>query len=260
MRWLMRAMRLPITAAAILAGQVLHAAHRPDMPGLPDQDPSGVFGHAGNRHVRILMLGDSSITGPGVEPLDAMWPRVIAHRLSDRYRIELVSVASGGSKSRDVLATQLPQALRIQADLAILSVGANDALRATPLARFEHEIRQILNGLVSHVHAVGVSGVGDLGTVPRLPTLARGIGRVRGRSFDRAVARAAAEFPNVIKSVTWGSHWRLFEDGDPDEVFAADRFHASAAGHTVFADAFTPTFETILGLLPDEDVMRRTAS
>jgi lysophospholipase L1-like esterase len=247
-----RAMRTPITGAAILAGQVLHAAHRPDMPGLPDQDPSGVFGDPGAPHLRIVMLGDSSITGPGVEPLDAMWTRVLAQRLSDRYCVELVSFAAGGSKARDVIVGQLPAALATRADLAIVSVGANDALRATPLVRYEAELRHIVRRLTDHVFGVGVSGIGDLGNLPRLPTLAKGIGKIRGRSFDRAVARVAAEFPNVVKNETWGPQWQLFADGDPDVVFAADLFHADAPGQQLFADAFMPVIETILALVPPD--------
>lgn len=259
MHWLMRVAQVPITGAAILTGQVLHAAHRPDMPGLPDQDPSGSFGDPRNPHVRIVMVGDSSITGPGVEPIDAIWSRVVARRLSPRYHIELVSFASGGSKSRDVLEQQLPLAEAAEADLAIVSVGANDALRATPLDRYESEMREVLGRLAAVTGGVGVSGIGDLGTVPRLPTLARGIGRIRGRSFDRAIARAAAEYPNVVKTVTWGPQWRIFEDGEREVVFAPDQFHAAAAGHRVFADAFTPVIDTLLGMLPRaaEEMPRR---
>ena len=259
MHWMLRSVRVPLTGAAILAGQVLHAAHRPDMPGLADQDPSGVFGPDGAPLTRIAMVGDSSITGPGVEPCDAIWSRVLAQRLAVARRIELISFASGGSKSRDVLDEQLPQALATRADLAIVSVGANDALRATPLAQFEADMGAILEALATTTAAVGVSGIGDLGTVPRLPTLARGIGRIRGRSFDRAIARAAARHPNVIKTVTWGPQWRLFEDGDPDHVFAPDRFHASAAGHAVFADAFMPVAETMLEYLARSPARREHA-
>lgn len=257
MRWVLRAARMPLTGAAILAGQVLHAAHRPDMPGLPDQDPSGVVGDPGAPLLRVVMLGDSSITGPGVVPVDAIWPRALAGRLGHRYRFELISLASGGSKARDVITNQLPDALTTSPDLAFVSVGANDALRGTPLRQFEAEMREILGQLAAVTCGVGVSGIGDLGTLPRLPTLARGIGRIRGRSFDRAIARAAAVYPTVVKTMTWGPQWRLFETGDPDELFAADRFHAAARGHALFADAFIPVVETLLEWVPPNTAERR---
>ncbi len=249
MLWLWRTLKAPMTGIGILVGQVLHAAHRPDMPGLDNQDPSGVFGSPDRPHLRIALLGDSSITAPGVYPLDACWPRRMARRLATRYRVELLSFAAGGAKSRDVIAEQLEPAVASGADIALVSVGANDALRATPLRRYEAEMSEILGTLATTIPAVGVSGIGDLGTLPRLPTLAQGIGRVRGRSFDRAVARIAARHPNVVKSATWGGQWAFFEDGDPNEVFATDRFHASARGHEVFADAVEPVIETLLAMM-----------
>ena len=243
---LLRILRAPAAAAGVLAGQVVHAAHRPDMPGLENQDPSGTFGDPDAPLVTIALLGDSSITAPGVEPLDAAWPRRMAARLGDRYRTRLVSVARGGSKARDVLAEQLAPALAARPDLALVSVGANDALRGTPVARFEAEMTEILGRLAAATSGVGVSGIGDLGTLPRLPTLAKGIGRVRGRSLDRAILRAASRFPNVVKGQAWGPQWRLFEEGDPAIVFAPDRFHASAVGHATFAAAVEPVIDELL--------------
>lgn len=251
----LRILRVSASAAAVLAGQVMHAAHRPDMPGLENQDPSGTIGKPDAPLVTIALLGDSSITAPGVEPLDAAWPRRMAARLGDRYRIRLVSVAHGGSKARDVLVEQVPPALAAHPDLALVSVGANDALRGTPVARFEAEMTEILGRLAAATYGVGVSGIGDLGTVPRLPTLARGIGRVRGRSLDRATLRAASRFPNVVKGQAWGPAWRIFEEGDPAIVFAPDRFHASAVGHATFAAAVEPVIDELLRRL---DVERHT--
>jgi lysophospholipase L1-like esterase len=244
--WLSRALKAPLTGVGILVGQVLYAAHRPDMPGLENQDPSGVFGGDDAPQLRIVVLGDSSVTAPGVHPLDAAWPRRMAHSLADRYRIEMVSVAVGGAKARDVLADQLPRALESGADIALISAGANDALRATPALRFEKEIDEILAQLSAVVEGIGISGLGDLGTLRRLPTLARGVARVRGRSFDDAILRAASRHPSVVKASAWGPQWRFFEDGDPDIVFAEDQFHASAHGHAVFAAAFAPVMAELL--------------
>lgn len=249
---LLRILRTPVAIAAVLAAQVMHAAHRPDMPGLENQDPSGTFGNRDGPLVTIALLGDSSITAPGVEPLDAAWPRRMAARLGDRYQIRLVSVAHGGSKARDVLAGQVGAALAAHPDLALVSVGANDALRGTPVTRFEAEMTEILGRLSAATSGVGIAGIGDLGTVPRLPTLARGIGRVRGRSLDRATLRAASRFPNVVKGQAWGPAWRIFEDGDPAVVFAPDRFHASAVGHATFAAAVEPVIDELLRRLEAE--------
>lgn len=248
----LRPLSRPAACVAILAGQILHAAHRPDMPGLENQDPSGVFGDPHAPFVRIALLGDSSITAPGVEPLDAAWPRRMATRIGDRHCVELVSVARGGAKARDVLADQVGAAIEAAPDLALVSVGANDALRGTSVARFEREMVAILGTLSAATKGVGVAGIGDLSTVPRLPTLGQGVGKVRGRSLDRATLRAASRFPNVVKGQAWGPSWRFFDEGDPALVFAADRFHASAVGHATFAFAVEPVIDELLRRLASE--------
>ncbi len=232
----LRFLRTPLLAFAFLVVQVYRAGHRKDLPSFQNQDPSCAFGDPDDPHLRIAVLGDSSVTAPGVEPLDAAWPRRIASHLSDRVYVDVISVAVGGSKTRDVLAGQVPAAIATQPDIAFVSVGANDALRATSLPRFESEYRQILAHLTAHVPGIAVSGIGDLGSIPRLPALARSIVRIRGRSFDRAIRRAVADFPGVLKTNTWAPGFDEFRT-NPGDVFAGDLFHASAYGHGIYTRA-----------------------
>lgn len=241
----------PFIAIAVLMTQVLRAAHRKDLPSLENQDPSGVFGDPNGPQLRLVVIGDSSVTAPGVEPLDASWPRQVALRLSDRFCVELCSVAVGGSKARDVLDTQLDAAIALHPDMAIISVGANDAMRGTRLPRFEREYNQILARLAPHVPGIAVSGVGDLGSIPRLPALARSFIRIRGRSFDRAVRRVVAKYPGVVKTNPWSPGWNEFRT-NPDEVFAGDLFHASAYGHRIYTEAAMPAVEILVERLSQD--------
>lgn len=241
----LRILRKPLFSAVLLVAQVLRAAYRKDLPSLQNQDPSGTFGDPGKPPLRVVVLGDSSVTAPGVEPLDAAWPRRLARHLGDRFCVELLSVAVGGSKTRDVISDQLQPAIAFSPDIAFVSVGANDALRATPLARFESEYRHIVGQLDHHVAGVAVSGVGDLGTIPRLPALARSIIRIRGRSFDKAIRRTVAQHPRVVKTNTWSPGWQEFLT-NPEEVFAGDLFHASAYGHRIYTNAALPAVEELL--------------
>jgi lysophospholipase L1-like esterase len=235
----------PVFGIGLLVTQVLRAGHRKDLPSLSNQDPSGDFGDPHLPRLRLVFLGDSSVTSPGVEPLDASWPRLIAHRLTDRYHVELRSVAVGGAKARDVIADQLQSAIGLAPDVVFVSIGANDALRATPLSRFEREYRHIVAQLDRHVPGVAVSGIGDLGSIPRLPALARSIVRIRGRSFDKAIRRVVADFPDVVKTNTWSAGWEEFLT-NPDEVFAGDLFHASAYGHRIYANSAMPAVEVLV--------------
>ncbi len=235
----------PVAGFGVLVAQLLRAAHREDLPTLQNQDPSGWFGDPGLPPLRLAVLGDSSVTAPGVEPLDDAFVRRLARHLCDRHRVELISVAVGGARVSDVLRDQLEPALALAPDLAIVSVGANDALRATPVARFERDYGAIVSSLVENVPMVGVSGLGDLGMVPRLPTPIRAYVSVRARSFDNAIRRVVASYPGVYKTRTWGEFWTPFATME-EEAFAADMFHASGCGHSLFATSMFPVVDALL--------------
>ena len=241
----------PLTALTVLAAQVAWAGYRRDLPTLSNQETSGVFGDPSNPRLRIVMLGDSTVTSPGVDPLNAAWPRRLAIGLSGSRFIEMHSVAVGGSKAKDVLADQLHRAINLEPHICIVSVGGNDALRGTPLVQFERDFSAILSLLTTHVRHIAVSGVGDLGSIPRLPALARTIARVRARSFDRAIRRAADPFREVVKTDTWSPGWNEFNT-NPEAIFGADQFHASAYGHRIYAAAMMPAVETLIGRLEAE--------
>jgi lysophospholipase L1-like esterase len=237
-------LRPPLAVAGLLGSQLVHAAFRDDLPTLENQDPSGVFGHPDAPPLRIVFLGDSSVTAPGVEPLDHAWARQIAIHLSDRYHVDARSVAVGGSKAKDVIDEQLDVALALEPDIAYVSVGSNDALRSTPIQRFERDYDTLVSRLHAEVPAVGLSGIGDLGTIPRLPELARGIARIRARAVNNAVARVASHYPRAVKSNAWDVMVDVF-DRRP-EMFGADLFHASADGHLVFAEVARPVADRLV--------------
>jgi len=227
----------------VFAAQMVQAIQRPDLESLTDQDPSGSCGDQSLPPLRLIALGDSTITAPGVEPLDDCWIRRTARYLGDRHHVELISVAVGGSMIKDVRNIQVHEAIVRGGDLAVLCVGGNDALRMTPVSRFEAAYDQVVQSLVSAFPAVAVCGVGDLGTIPRLPALARGVARVRGRAIDHAIGRVAHAY-GVPKSQAWGPAFDRFAY-DPD-VWATDLFHASAEGHAMYADAAYPLVDEAL--------------
>jgi lysophospholipase L1-like esterase len=241
-----KALRHPLAAGALFVGQMVRVAYRDDLPSLENQDPSGVFGDPEAKPLTIVFLGDSSVTAPGVEPLDEAWPRQIAIHLGERFRVKAVSVAVGGAKARDVLESQVDMALEHEPDIAYLVVGSNDAFRGTPVSRFEAEYDRIVSRLHADVPAVGLSGIGDLGTIPRLPHLARGISRIRGRAMDRAVVRISANYPRAIKSNTWTVMHDVF--GNDPKMFGGDLFHASAAGHRAFATVGRPVADELVDI------------
>lgn len=228
--------------AALVGGQVAYAALR-RLPECDDLDPSGSFGDISLPELGIAVLGDSTVTGQGLDDVDDAWPRVIARRLAGRYRVVLRSYAVGGSRARDVLVEQVPRAETTRHDLTVVSVGSNDILRMTPLWQLERRIDEIVKRMQRVSRSVILFGVGDLGSIPRLPPpvdiLASGSGHVADW-----VHRRVAERNGVAKIDQWGLTTEAFNSGL--HMFSADLFHPSPFGHLAWADALMPTIENTL--------------
>lgn len=224
---------LPLAGGAVVLGQILYAAHRPDLPSYDNYATSGALGDPGLPGLTLVAIGDSSITAPGVRHIDDAWIRRVAHSLTDRYFVHLHSLAVGGSKASDVLDDQLQAALELEPDIAIVSVAANDAIRAVPPARFEHELDEIVGSLVEVGARVVLVGVGDLGAIPRLPRFLRWYLTRRSAQFDRISQTVATRHKTTTKAEVRGDLSDAFRR-DP-LMFSGDGFHASSHGHEHFA-------------------------
>ncbi|RLA49690.1 MAG: hypothetical protein DRQ98_13840, partial [Gammaproteobacteria bacterium] len=143
------------------------------------------------------------------------------------------------------------ETLSAEPDIAYISVGSNDALRGTSTARFEADYDRVVGRLQSSVPAVGLSGIGDLGTIPRLPDLARGIARIRARSIDAAIARVSKQYPRAVKSNAWDVMESLFTK--ESDMFGEDLFHASAEGHLAFSDVGRPVADRLVEIWQGSD-------
>jgi lysophospholipase L1-like esterase len=231
---------VPVVGAGVALAQVLRAAHRSDLPSFPNQEPSGTFGDPEAPRLRIVAVGDSSLTAPGVERLDNCWIRRNALHLAESFRVELISLGVGGSKSQDVIEGQLHAAERLTPDLGVVSVGANDALRGVRPSTFRRNIRTILDRMSGASKAVVVLGMGDMSSVPRLPPMLRPWVSHRSRLFNRICAEVSEEFDRAVKVDTSGSLSTAFFE-DPS-LFSPDQFHAGDTGHAVFGEASLPAF------------------
>jgi lysophospholipase L1-like esterase len=171
----------------------------------------------------------------------------VARNLALRRRVELIALAVGGSKAQDVIEGQLDEAIRLRPDIAVVSVGSNDSLRGVRQAGFERRLHHIVSGLEEVAAAVVVLGMGDLGSIPRLPPTIRPYVSRRGRIFDALCSRVATAHPKAIKVYTKGRMSSAF--WEDRSLFAPDQFHAGDGGHAVFADEAMRAFATALGMV-----------
>jgi lysophospholipase L1-like esterase len=230
------ALALPAAAMGGLAMQAYRAAHAP-LPAFADLDVSGDYGRGCGQPLRIAVLGDSTMTGPGLDAAGDVFVARAAHRLPQPVRLE--SHAVGGSRVRDVVEQQLPAVLASPPQVAVVSVGANDAIHGTPTRRFGRDLDRLLMALAAARVRTVACGVIDLSVLPRVPRALRPLVAARSASIDRVQARVVRAHALVIRAPAEprvGPHFR--DRGEA--LFAADRFHPNADGHAVIADACYP--------------------
>jgi lysophospholipase L1-like esterase len=225
-----------MAAVGTVAAQFWYVAHRP-LPSFTDLDPDGVFGPDSAPEVRLVLLGDSTVTGPGLDSPDDLWSRQVVRRLPADLRVRLVSVAAGGSRVRDVLVGQVPAAQQLRPDVAVVSVGANDAMHGTRVRRFEADLDAVVEAFGEAGTDVVLTGIGDLGNIPRLVHPLKALASRRSAAFDRAHARVAARHDHAVKVPIAELTDARFRTA---EMFCPDLFHPNRIGHAAWADAAYP--------------------
>lgn len=225
----------PLGLVTFAAAQIARMAHSAAWPSLTNQDPAGVFGDPSKPTLRLVVIGDSSVTAPGVQPLDGCWVRHAARSLSHEYYVDLINHAVGGAKIAGVLQEQIGPALADSPHMLLISIGGNDALRGTPIRRFEDDYERLAD--MTRGIPTAIAGIGDFGSIPRLPTFAKSIASVRSRSINNAITRVAVKHRHLVKANARHPRFDRFFS-DPDRYFAADHFHLSAEGHRLIAEAW----------------------
>ncbi len=226
---------LALAAAGGLWAQAKRAANAP-LPQFQDLDPSGRYGAAHGDPVRMVVLGDSSVTGPGLSHGSLVWIARLADRLP--WDVELVSVARGGSRVRDVLRHQHADAVMHRPDVFVLAVGANDALHGTTARQYARDLGPLLDGLTA-VAPVATLGIGDLSVIPRVPPTLRPVLARRSATIDRTHAAVSATRAGVVRVPVSTLSDGHFRDLGPD-LFSPDRFHPNERGHHLWAGLFLP--------------------
>jgi lysophospholipase L1-like esterase len=187
--------------------------------------------------LRFLVLGDSLAFGTGAaRPQDTLGARLTRTLTDAGSDVELHVLAVPGATSLD-LAGQVQRPAAVDADLALLVVGANDLTRQVPPARAATALGTAVRELRARGTEVLVVPTPDLSSVAWVPPAFRAV--VAGLCDQlRARQTAAAETAGGVVVPVAPELTARFA-GDPS-LFSADRFHPSSAGYALVADALAP--------------------
>jgi acyl-CoA thioesterase-1 len=179
--------------------------------------------------LKIVVLGDSLVAGYGLGPGEA-FPEKLALALADQgYNVEVENAGVSGDTSSGGL-SRLDWSVGDGADLVIVELGANDALRGLPPEKTRQNLEAIITGLKSRNIEIVLAGM-------RAPPN-------MGEDYE---TRFNAIYPELSEK-----HgvplYPFFLDGvaaDPD-LNQDDGIHPTAAGIDLIIERFLPFFEPVL--------------
>ncbi|MDO9591560.1 MAG: SGNH/GDSL hydrolase family protein, partial [Microcella sp.] len=253
-----RRLRLSRAIAAAQAPVLLPQGRRlrRDTPRLPDAplpwhgrvDASGSRDEgAASRPLHLLVIGDSTAAGVGVDHADLGLGGRLAEALAARTNRPVHWRAAGrnGATAGDLVRHYLKPALVEPTDLVFLTVGANDALALRSTRAFRRDVRHIIERtFATHPHAaLLMSSLPAFFRFSLLPDPLR-------RSLYRHSQALEREARSLI-----AAHPRAHMSPPPppytDGFFASDDFHPSALGYKDWADfavddAISVGFERLL--------------
>lgn len=180
--------------------------------------------------LRLLVLGESTVVGVGVNSLQMALVGQLAAALAQRCGRPVAWRACGenGITAEQACVRLLPQVLDQPFDLALLVFGVNDTTHLTPLPRWEAALGNMAAALQGQGAQVAFSGVPPLQHFTALPWLLRRLLGMRGAMLDQRLRRLASRLGA-------GHHGVELEfSGD---YLARDGYHPSALGYRLWAEA-----------------------
>ena len=193
-------------------------------------EQSGLAGTGlGGAPLRLLLIGESTVAGVGVEAQEAALAGQLAQALATRLQRPVAWRACGenGITAFDACERLLPLALSEPADLVLLVFGVNDTTHLSSLARWEDSLRALSRALSARGERVVFTGVPPIQHFSALPWLLRRLLGLRAALLDAELRRISAQE---------GAQYARLELEFAEEYLARDGYHPSALGYRVWGE------------------------
>jgi lysophospholipase L1-like esterase len=207
---------LAVFLAPIVLAQGARLRRTTPLLPAPDGDRVG-----GKGDLRLIVVGDSTAVGTGADSLHDALPGRLGKLLGARWR----AVGRNGATAADVLRDHIGDAAGGPADVAVLMVGWNDAMKLRSGRAFARDLGALIDRLVAmspngRVVVVAPPVFRDFAVLPQ--PLRRALG-AHAAGLTRVAARVAAD-----RRVA-------FAPGFDGGSVASDGFHPDRDGYTAIA-------------------------
>ena len=217
---------LTVLLSPILLAQALWVVCRASVLPEASGPRSGTSGTGAE--LRLLILGDSSGAGVGVESQDEALAGQLVSQLSGRFRVHWQVVAQSGATTASAL-KMLDDLSGQSFDCVVVALGVNDTKNAVPARTWRNNYHRLIQRLINQHGAqiICASGLPPMGRMPILPRPLRDVLGARAARFDAILGQVLSDYPECR---------HIPMDFDMDVSAAArDGFHPGPAIYTEWA-------------------------
>lgn len=183
--------------------------------------------------LRLLVVGESTAAGVGVEDQCDGLPRQLAVVLSRRCDRSVDWQVRARTGATSAAAGELLAGAAGVHDVVVVVLGVNDALRLRSRSAWRDGITRVLDVVEPHLAPDGqvlLAGVPDLGAFPALPRPLRTVLGWHAGALDGELRRLAARRPGAVHAPA---------PALSNDMFATDGFHPNAHAYARWAQHLT---------------------
>lgn len=213
-------------------------------PRLPDASAPFTGQIAGgNSQIRLVVLGESTVAGVGVDTHEQAITGQIAHALAQKTGcgVQWQALGGNGYSAQEAHDEFVPQLTDHNADIVVLMLGVNNTNRLHSPRRWSDELTSLIDAIRERLPNVPIviSAVPPIRDFPVLPQPLRRFLGERAQALDEATGILVAPMNDVIH-VPFPPNMTV-----TPEYFCADKLHPSAKGYTVWGEYLAEAIATI---------------
>jgi len=231
---------LPLLPILIYQGKQV----RKNIPSLPEAStPEGQTGN-GNRTIKLVSIGESTIAGIGVKTHDQGFTGHLSSILSEKLdaTLDWKVVAKSGYTAKNTLVDLVPKTKSLALDIIIIGLGGNDTFKMTSPKQWEQNIEGIIKAIKTIHQNIPILFI-NVPPIRSFPAFSKLVKFVLGRQVDllhdslKKVIDQQNEVWYIeerIELITWLDHFK--EKKYTSKDFFSDDVHPSELTYKTWAE------------------------